>query len=351
MSMCLAFPSSLELLRLRRAALADSGLPVDADPVALDAGRLSTFENVPAGSRASSDDEFASMSMGRRAWGAVLSRPVHLYVPAEGERRSSAVRVCSVGRGHLPHGAFSEVDGVWVPTPEYCFVEAGHSMGLVGQVLLGMELCGSYVLDAAGDAGFLRTSPVTTRERLAAFCANAPSLRGVKQARRAASLVLDRSASPAESRLAALLFFPKRLGGYELRPGRLNHRFEIARPGETGHSVRRNVVPDISWDDCTTVIEYDSDACHTGSSALAHDARRRNAFSAAGLSVLSVTNSQLQSTRDMDAVAVQLARRMGTRWRRPRRGEEWESRQDALRAALGLRVDRSDFDGWDPVVV
>lgn len=262
------------------------------------------------------------------------------------------MRTCAVGRANLPYAAFAEMDGAWVPTPEHCFVEAGCSMGLIEQVLLGMELCGAYVFDGKDpQEGFMRTPPVTTRFRLVEFCTGAPRLRGVGQARRAAELILDGSASPVESRLVAALFLPKRLGGYGLPPGQLNRRREMVVAGQAGRPVRRIVVPDISWDGGATVVEYDSNSYHAAHSSLSRDARRRNVLISCGFDVLTVTGNQLHSIRDMDAFVAQLCRKMGWRWRKPSKGEEWARAQDALRGALGLRADRSDFDGWRPVTV
>ena len=352
MPICLAFPSSFELLRLRRVLRADGGLPVDAGPVPLSGERFSEFERLPGTFRAPTDEELACWLERRPGRCSTLRAPVHVYVPDDRDRRRSAMRTCAVGRAYLPYGAFTEMDGAWVPTPEYCFVEAGCFMSLAEQVLLGMELCGAYTLGEEGSQnGFVRTAPVTTRSRLMEFCAAAPRLRGVGQARRAAEFVLNGSASPAESRLAAVLFLPKRLGGYGLPPGQLNRRREMVVARQADRPAHRVVVPDISWDSGTVVVEYDSSSYHAAPSLLSHDARRRNELVSCGLDVLTVTGNQLNSIRDMDAFALQLCRKMGWRWRRPAKREEWERSQDALRCALGLRVDRSDFDGWQPVVI
>lgn len=346
MPLFLAYPTSLELLRLHRIACANSRLPVDVAPDSPLSGTSSLFRKLPLSAEHSDAAVRRALHTEHPEWGASIHEPVHLYAASQNSRWNSRIKRCAACFAELPKGSFCEIESdVWTPTPEFCFLEAARTLDRFEHLQLGMELCGCYVRDPqASPHGFRRTAPATSRSRILAFCSSSSGVRGVAQARAVASNLLDQSASPRESALALLLFMPKKLGGYELPTARLNHRLASASIDGMG-----DIVPDILWEEARTVVEYDGKADHGHEVNLPRDARRRNRLAAAGYKIVTVTNSQLQCVRDTDQAAWDICKHLGFRWRQPRGAYDWRERQACLRNALGLRTDRTDFDGWDLV--
>ena len=59
-----------------------------------------------------------------------------------------------------------------------------------------------------------------------------------------------------------------------------------------------------------------------------------------GMAVYVVTDGLIRSVGDMDALAGEIARKLGVRIRRRDRDERWRTRQEALRTELDLPTDR-----------
>lgn len=345
MPLFLAYPTSLEVLRLFRAGFADNGVPVDTEARSPFPGSPSLFEHIPSNETPHDGDVECLLRASHPLWDEALAKPLHLYAGSQkcrGQSRLKRIVTCTT---KFPEGAFCHLDdNLWAPNPELCFVEAGRHLSFYEHALLGMELCGCYVIYSSARRGFLRTPPATTRARLLMACDGLSRCHGASQARSVAQVILDQSASPRESALALLLFLPKRLGGYEIPRGILNKRLSSTAI-EDGHDI----IPDILWSDERTTTEYEGVLDHDGESNLPRDARRKNRLIKFGYKVISVTNSQLQSIRDTDEIAWQTCKHLGLRWRKPRGSYDWRERQTQLRKALALRADQTDFDGWDPV--
>ena len=107
---------------------------------------------------------------------------------------------CSV----LPERSFVDAgEGFLMSTPEFCFLQMANRLSLARLIMLGYELCGTYVLVDKGPAP-RRDAPLTTVAKLRTFVEGASNARGRKKALRALRYVLDRSASPMESGHAAV---------------------------------------------------------------------------------------------------------------------------------------------------
>ena len=241
----------------------------------------------------------------------IAGRPVSLIVrDAESRRRISGAR-CQVWGGSALAGAFLKVsDGLYVASPEACFVQMAERLSLEQSVKLGMELCGSYALNSQVEGGFSTREPLTSTKSMSRFVERATGVNGAKRARRALEYVLDGSASPAETNAAILLCLPPLLGGYGLPMPQLNAKIEVSKSAKQLAS-RQYYKCDLFWPQIKTAVEYDSDSWHLGTRARANDAAKRNAIDAMGLTVITLTKGQLYDAREMDRVALILAKKFG----------------------------------------
>ncbi len=112
-----------------------------------------------------------------------------------------------------------------------------------------------------------------------------PGANGIKIARWALDHVLDRSASPAETKVALALTLPCKIGGMGLPQPSLN-RFIPLNAAEQKALNRSYFLCDLYWEQAKLAIEYDSDAEHSGSERIASDAARRNALLRLGITVI-----------------------------------------------------------------
>jgi len=280
-----------------------------------------------------------------------LRPPVHVLLDRQtGRREPAQVRqhVCSLD---LPAGSFVELGGgLWVCSPELVFLQMASSLSLIELILLGFELCGTYSLlpheEEQGHAsprmddldvsdprrrGFNNRPPLTSVERIKAFLARTPGMKGGVKAARALRYVIDGSASPMESKLAMLLTLPYGLGGFGFPQPALNHRIVPTRYDRRG-AGQRHYVCDLYWPERGVAVEYDSDLAHATSERLAADAVRRNALALLGVTSYTVGRKQINDAREMNRIAFILARALGRRLRPPKKS--FSARQYVLRRTL-----------------
>ena len=194
--------------------------------------------------RALTSSERPTLSEGnRRPAGCTL--PLRTLVGSVDVRtRTPAVlsSFCSV----LPERSFVDAgEGFLMSTPEFCFLQMANRLSLARLIMLGYELCGTYVLVDKGPAP-RRDAPLTTVAKLRTFIEGTSNARGRKKALRALRYVLDRSASPMESALAMLLCLPYGLGGYGLPEPRLNYHVDVP-PSFRAMADRKHCVCDLCW--------------------------------------------------------------------------------------------------------
>lgn len=201
-----------------------------------------------------------------------------------------------------------------VLTPESLFFQMARSLTFEALVLFGMELCGSYSLASDGSGSFVSTAPVTTREQLLALAPSASRLPGSTRAIKALRYIADGAASPAEAKLVALLCAKRSMGGYGLPLPKLNFQLNVIGDARKV-TERRYFVCDLYWESAKLDVEYDSDAFHASPAGMASDADRRNALSSMGITVVTVTNIQMQSIVEFDNMAQVVARALGIRLR------------------------------------
>lgn len=107
---------------------------------------------------------------------------------------------------------------------------------------------------------------------------------------------------------ATILLFtlPQQRGGYSLSGARLNRKITLSPKARKMAGIDR-LEPDIAWPKAKIIVEYDSKAFHNQEVRISNDARRKNAFTASGFQVITLTSSQLNSKTEMDKIAAHIA--------------------------------------------
>lgn len=175
----------------------------------------------------------------------------------------------------LPRRSFIDLGGgLSMSCPELLFAEMATIMDIPHLVLLGYELCGSYVRDPRdprnGNAR-VGVSPVTSTAEIHAFLDEARWVRGADRAMYALEFVRDDAWSAMEAMVAALAALPVGEFGYEMGESTLNLR--VDRPAAlVGSNAKSSRVPDILFGDTRVGINYDGEG-HLNLSAIADAAR------------------------------------------------------------------------------
>ena len=182
-------------------------------------------------------------------------------------------------------------------------------------------------------SGFVSSEPISSVGSLLAFANSAAAFPGCARARKALRYVLDRSASPAESRLVFLLCTKRSLGGYGLPLPQMNYRIDVVGEGRKCTSHKYFVL-DLFWESARLDVEYDSDAFHASKAGITSDAERRNALVAMGYTVITVTNGQASSANSLDDVAFAIARVLKVRIRR--QNGTWNQKRYAFRRRVDV---------------
>ena len=240
---------------------------------------------------------------------------------------------------HFPQHAqcFIKVrHGIYVATPEACFIQLSRDCSLIELIKLGFEFCGTYSLDPSIPVGFRTRRALTTRLEIEHLIEKWPGQTNQK-ALRALRYVRDNSASPMESCLALMLGLPPKLGGYGLGMPTMNA--EISISGKQSKRVtHRNYHCDLYWPKYHFAVEYNSREFHTSERAIERDTSRINDLKAAGINAIAVTRAHVASPQTFDAIARSVANLMGKRIR--------SNRIDAINRQQELRKQLFSKDRW-----
>ena len=219
---------------------------------------------------------------------------------------------------------------VLAPRIEAVYLQLATVLPLEQLVLLAFEICGTYSLSVDGTT-FAKARPASSVEKLTEFAASHASVRGSSKALKALRSVADGAASPAESRLVALLCMKQTFGGYGFPLPQLNHAVDVSAAARS-ITPRKYFVLDLYWERARLDVEYDSDAFHASGSGIASDAGRRNALQSMGFTVVTVTREQMASPDLFDDVARVIAKALGIRVRHT--CKRWPERRSELRRNL-----------------
>lgn len=263
-----------------------------------------------------------------RGIGLYSERPLDLLAPVGAKTDSDLVNLHWV-RCRLPKHSFVQGrDGVLVCSPELLFLQAAGSYSLVELLKLGMELCGTYAMDCYEPLGFASRRKICTAGRIKRYLAWFKKVPGLQRARLAASMLMDDSNSPLETKAMLALTLPPRYGGIGLRRPVLNDcRSTTELQAETigDHSYYY----DARWSgklrsgqrysvDC----EVDSNAFHFDRSADAKaDVIRKDNVQFMNSLHISISSDELGDADLLMKKGLMIAKHIGQRIRRyPRRG-------------------------------
>lgn len=305
--------TALAILRARRSAHAKLGKHVDLSAPQLAQGKRWTR-------KAMSPERFGVSGADGKVYVAVPEGPARI--------RTAGV-VSAVYSSGLPAKSFVSLDdGFSIASPELLFVEMGGMMSLPTQVMLGMELCGTYSRDPSdprmGEVTY-GVDPVTTVRKLTDFVRSAKFVTGLNQAREALAYVADNAWSPMEATIATLGSLPVSDFGYDVGPVRLNMRIEAgSQLQDLGTKASR--VPDLLFDGTPVGINYDGKG-HLDLDGLVasvrradgdveaskrdlrkkyvDDLRRNRELAAAGYVVLPATSEDLFAKGALDALMLE----------------------------------------------
>lgn len=251
------------------------------------------------------------LSPSLRTW---LNRePIHLAVgPTGNHRRTKRLVTHNVGTRYQTVPAIKLGTDLYVCTPELLFVQMASVLSEIELAFLGCELCGAYGFSAEGK---LCSRPqLTDVGRIEEYLCQHPGMHGRKKALWAVRHAVNSCASPMEAELVLRLSLPARMGGYGIVKPQVNTPINLGGAAQKAFGFPY-ITPDLFWEEARLALEYDSDEEHVGADTIARDARRRLALQAEGVRVITVTNEQMKSLADFDALAREVARLTGKRVR------------------------------------
>jgi len=252
-----------------------------------------------------------------------LSLPIDITVSRKEARQKTNLAKPHVFSKPFPDGCFVKVvDGVFVASPEFCFLQMASEMPFVKLIELGFELCGFYPTPKAEN----EIKPGTNRKmfdvcklhtntkKLLAFLERMKGIPGQRPALRSLKHILNRSASPMETKLTMLLTLPYRLGGYGLPMPKLNYGIDPSKKVMKSSS-QSSFVCDLHWPEAGLVAEYDSEMFHEGPRRITKDSKRRNALISTGSQVITITKDEVYIINEFEKLAELLAINLGVRLR------------------------------------
>lgn len=262
-SICICGPSALEVYRAHQRLAPD----VLARP------RTGKVEGIGLPSAAMLRDDMKRLG--------IENEPYHLLLKSNTASRARTDVVARFRRKPLPrHSLIEYAKGISIVCPELMFAELAASDGQsdTDLILIGYELCGTYVLDESWDKLTHTKASLTTVEKMRGFLTSAAGIHGAKRARRLLDYIHDGSNSPMESALAALLSMPVRKGGLGLGTPSLNHKIMTAA-GEKW--------VDIYFVDDRVGFEYKGCDSHSIEKTIRDD-QRQNRLSGSGVTTLNI---------------------------------------------------------------
>lgn len=257
-----------------------------------------------------------------RALGIAGEETIHLLVCQREDRRLIEGVACHVCSLPLPRQSLHPVvmrgrpaEGLYVCCPELALMQVAGGMDHCELLLTCFEACGSYRMQP-DDEFSSRCPHLCTPSSLASYVSRAKGLCGRKTMKGVLPLVLQGSASPAESRIALALALPWRLGGSNLGVPKLNQEIALNREAEILHG-RDSITPDFlfvgSSGKVKLAVEYDSKKYHSAVEQAEYDEKRRNTYAAMGMHCVVLKPWHLKDMRRFDAVVKSMARILGRR--------------------------------------
>ena len=255
----------------------------------------------------------------------VVNEPYHLLLKSNSASRGRTDIVARFREKPLPRTSLIEHSkGVYIVCPELLFVElaALAKYSDVELILIGYELCGTYVLDESWDKLTNTEASLTTVDKMRGYLTSASRIRGAARARKLLDYIHDGSNSPMESALAALLSMPVRKGGLGLGTPSLNHKIMTAA-GEKW--------VDIYFEEHRIGFEYKGRESHSIEKTIRDD-QRQNRLSGSGVTTLNVWYEDLTDDRLFSQLEHDILNLFGIKHKKRYKDKELE--QELLRKEL-----------------
>ena len=280
-----------------------------------------------------------------------LSFPINVLVSLENSRRRSGLVHSRLLSDPMPEGCLVDVgDGIFVSSPEFCFLQMADELQFLKLIELGYELCGSYCLPVydtdrrdlpINRSSMKRDYALTSVRKLTAFLNRMQGFTANQKALKPLPYIADSSASPRETMVAMMLTLPYWYGGYGFPLPVMNAKIKPAGAAKQSSS-KEFYYCDLFWDDFSLSVEYDSDEYHTGSTRIAQDSMKRNSLISVDVTTVTITRMQLNSMAGFEKIAKQLSIYMEKRlqYKEP----QFFKAQRKLRDSLGITPDWERYE-------
>ena len=223
--------------------------------------------------------------------------PVHFLVPSSKHQvKSSVTKLHRTSLATIPNDLVREVaPGVFASGPELAFIQMASTMSLIGAVVLGHELCGTYSHFAKMASGFYERPPLTNTARIENAIKRLQGIYGLSRAHAALRWVRDGSASPMETVVSCMLHLPVNLGGFGKQAPQLNRVVPLDNASQriTGKKTCRI---DTAYPDTTTGMEFDGESYHRN---VEKDRIRREALAHEGWTIYVVNVDEMDSYEEL----------------------------------------------------
>ena len=263
-----------------------------------------------------------------------FSEPVHVLVTERARRNATESMVFHRAPKQLPANCFMRItDGLYICTPEFCFLQAARELSLPVLVLLANDLCAIYIKDEEKEYCQRSREPVTTVKKIRNFLKQAGNVQGVRRASNAIRYAVDRSNSPMESRLAVLARLPLFRGGYGLPDLKMNLKVKLSK-NAAEYLGREYCICDMVWEEERVILEYDSTLSHLSKDQHILDKERATALTMSGYKVISATAEQVKKFGNAELLFLNLRSELGMRTHRDRMDQFYELRQEVVHEVL-----------------
>jgi len=262
----------------------------------------------------------------------LLSEGTSLRILVEGQtaKSNSSIHRTIAWSGELPPNSLRKIsDGVFLSSPEMCFLQFCAHNTLARCVLLGMEMCGSYAVGSDGHACLYDREKLTNPSRLRAFLDECDNHKGVKRARTALGHIVPNAASPMETVVTLLLCMPLKYGGYGLPRPQMNHGVDLGRSSSL--AGKRSYRCDLFWPEQQVALEYNSIEYHAEVEAMERDYKRANVLTSMGHTVIAVTWPMVKNEQAFDDLSRLLAKTLRVRTRPETRHIRFKQERSRLR--------------------
>lgn len=243
----------------------------------------------------------------------ITQQPLHHLAPATTyQSKAHGLKTHLSKLNSLPPGLIREIQpGVYLSGPELCFIQMATHTSLLGAVVLGHELCGTYSHFSTFVSGFYERPALTSVAKIEAAIEQLAGMHGLSRARKALRWTRDGSASPMETVVSCMLSLPTSLGGFGLVLPTLNYKVTLDEASQRITKTKTARV-DTAYVQILYGLEYDGQDYHRDAEK---DRRRREALAHEGWTIFVVNvdeASDWAKLRDKVALLDKVPRQRGS---------------------------------------